>query len=75
MAAKKEQIFGTVTGKSKGFNIRMQVKNKKHNGKFGIYAGKKLVQEVNSTSEALKIISTDEFTNNWKRNKSTKNNL
>lgn len=70
MAVKKDQPFGAVIENSKGFNVRMQVKNKKHTGKFGIYAGKRLVQEADSIKEAIELISTDEFTKNWKRNKS-----
>jgi hypothetical protein len=45
-----------------GYNVRMMVtgkadeKTKKtvkiHNGKFGIYAGKKLIQEITKQSEA-----------------------
>ncbi len=57
---------GPVVDNHKGYNIRQMTttqtdaKTKKsvmvHNGKFGIYAGKKLVQEISKAEEARAII-------------------
>jgi len=65
----KEKTFGKVTGNSLGFTVRMQINNKKNTGKFGIYAGKKLVQEVNSTKEGLEMINNPDFVNKWRKQK------
>ena len=67
----KEKTFGTVTGSLNGFTIRMQINNKKNTGKFGIYAGKRLVQEASSTKEALEIINQPDFVYNWRVKKLT----
>lgn len=64
-----EKTYGKVTKNLNGFNIRSQINNGKHTGKFGIYAGKNLIQEVNSTKEGLEIISGENFVTNWRRNK------
>jgi len=65
----KENKLGTVTGESKGFTIRQQLKNNKHTGKFEICAGKKIVQEINSTKEGLELIENQEFVTNWRKKK------
>lgn len=68
----KDKTFGKVTGSLNGFTVRMQINNKKNTGKFGIYAGKRLVQEAASTKEALEIISQPDFVSEWRRKKLTK---
>ena len=66
----KEKTFGAITGSLNGFTVRMQVKSKKnHSGKFGIYAGKNLIQEVSSTKEAIEMISEPNFVDDWRRKK------
>lgn len=67
----KEKTFGAVTGSLNGFTVRSQINNKKNTGKFGIYAGKRLVQEAPSTKEALEIISQTDFVYNWRVKKLT----
>lgn len=68
----KDRSFGKVTANLNGFNIRMQVENKRNTGKFGIYAGKRLVQEVNSTEEAIQTICQPDFVDNWRKKKFSK---
>jgi len=72
---KDNKPFGKVTGSLDGFTVRMQINNNKrtHTGKFGIYAGKTLVEEVTSTKEGLEKI-TPEFIENWRKKKQVSKN-
>jgi hypothetical protein len=64
---KTNSILGKAVGNHLGYTVRMMVgtktdeKTKKtykvHNGKFGIYAGKNKVEEINKASDAPERVS------------------
>lgn len=67
MGKTKTKLYGTPVAKHQGYNIRMMVTNKTddktkktvqlHNGKFGVFAGKKNLKEVSSVEEGMNEIN------------------
>jgi len=66
MGKTKQKSYGKPVANHNGYNIRMMVtgktndKTKKtfynHNGKFGVFAGKKILREVPNVEEGMKEI-------------------
>ena len=64
---KANSTLGIAVGKQLGYTIRMMVTSKAddktkrtfklHTGKFGVYAGKKIIEEVGSVKDAVAAIN------------------
>lgn len=58
MGKNKSKTYGKPVKKYMGYNIRILLKEGNNpSGKYGIFAGKKMLKEVNSVSEGIEEIN------------------